>query len=60
MTVTLSVAVPPAPLQLIVKVVDVVSGAVVIPALLVPVQPPGVTVQAVALVDVQLRLAVAL
>ena len=59
-TVTLSVAVPPAPLQLIVNVVDVVSGAVVTPALLVPVQPPGVTVHAVALADVQLIVAVAL
>ena len=60
MTVTLSIAVPPSPVQLIVKVVDVVNGAVVTPALLVPVQPPGVTVHAVASVDVQLRVAVAL
>ena len=59
-TVTLSVALPPAPLQLAVNIVVVVSGPVVIPALLVPVKPPGVTVHDVALVDVQEIVAVPL
>lgn len=53
--VTLSDADPPGPVQFIVAVyVPGGIGLAVMPLFDVPVNPPGVTVQAVALVDVQL------
>ena len=60
LTTTLSVAFPPGPVQDTLNVVEAVSGPVVTPGPLVPVQPPGVTVQLVALVDVQLIVAAVL